>query len=156
MCYSRMCKWVWKAWWSFWLCLVSSQQKWESLYPCYFYSASKQGWLAEVCGEYGIYGDEFWQSEAVKMGEHPRSLFSVHLKSDKYANALKRQQETQQLLKRIVSTNNCILVLILRPLISNNETMLLWRNFWRQTILWLVKSGLWEKIFQISFTFFKG
>ena len=59
------------------------------------------------------------------MGEHPGSLFSVHLKSDKYAHALKRQQETQQLLKRIVSTNNCILVLILRPLRSNNETMLL-------------------------------
>lgn len=24
-----------------------SQQKWESLYPCYFYSASKQVWLCQ-------------------------------------------------------------------------------------------------------------
>ena len=56
------------------------------------------------------------------MGEHPGHLFLGHLKSDKHINALKRQQENKQLLKRVVSTNNCMLVFILRPLRSNNET----------------------------------
>ena len=77
-----------------------SQQKWESLYPCYFYSANKQEWLCKACGENRIHGDEFWQTEAIKMGEHPGHLLSGHLKSDKHTNALQRQQETKELLKK--------------------------------------------------------
>ena len=77
-----------------------SQQKWESLYPCLFYSASKQGWLCNICGEYSVHGDAFWRTEAVKMEEHPGRLFSGHIKSNKHSNALKRQQETKQLLKQ--------------------------------------------------------
>lgn len=77
-----------------------SQQKWENLYPCYFYSASKQGWLCKICSENSTHGDEFWRSQAVKMGEHPGRLFSGHLNSDKHKNALKRQQESKQLLKK--------------------------------------------------------
>ena len=65
-----------------------------------FYSASKQGWLCKIYGEYSIHGDAFWRTEAVKMGEHPGRLFSGHIKSGKHSNALKRQQETKQLLKQ--------------------------------------------------------
>ena len=66
------------------------QQKWESLYPCYFYSASKQGWLCKVCDEYGVHDDEFWQTKAVKMGEHSGRLFLGHLKSDKRTKCSKK------------------------------------------------------------------
>lgn len=69
---------------------MASQQKWENLYPCLFYSASKQGWLCKVCGEYSDHGDAFWRTEAVKMGEHSGRLFSEHMKSDKHSKALKK------------------------------------------------------------------
>ena len=79
------------------LLIHQTQEKWGNAYPFLFFLEAKNGWLCNVCSEYGK-GDEFWHTTGVKQEEHSKRIFEWHQKSSTHKEALTRQAEIKIML----------------------------------------------------------
>ena len=61
---------------------LKSTEKYEILFPDFYYSASKNWWICKICSSFATRkGDLTFLERPVNMGDHPTEHFTDHLKT---------------------------------------------------------------------------
>ena len=71
---------------------LKSTEKYEILFPNFYYSASKNGWICKICSSFATEkGDQAFVKRPGNIGDNPIERFSNHLKTKRRKEAMKNK-----------------------------------------------------------------
>ena len=68
---------------------LKSTEKYETLFPDFYFSASQNGWMCKICTTFATgQGHRAFIERPGNIGDHPTERFSDHLKTKRHKDAL--------------------------------------------------------------------
>ena len=80
---------------------LKSREKYEILFPNFYYSASKNGWICKICSSFATEkGDQAFVKRPGNIGDNPTERFSNHLKTKRRKEAMKNKMTYLEMCNR--------------------------------------------------------
>ena len=80
---------------------IKSIERYESLFPDFYFSSSQNGWFCKICSSFAVgTGQRHFIEQAGQFADHPSERANDHLKTIRHQTAVKNKQAFDELAKR--------------------------------------------------------
>ena len=105
--------------------LSLSKNKYELLFPDFYYSNIEKGWYCIICSLFAqsIFGPTSFVNKVGDFGDHPNRTVSRHLSSSRHQNGVKINRLLKNLSCDEPTSFSCCVRLVLQPKYKNKKTI---------------------------------